>query len=223
MPAGDYVLIEVADTGIGIAPDTLARIFEPFFSTKEVGTGTGLGLSTVYGIVKQTGGFVFVDSSPGQGTRFSIYLPRDLAANAAPSDAVEPELAMARDLTGSGRIMLVEDDDAVRAFGARALRNKGYQVIEAKSGEAALELIRNATDHFDLVITDVVMPQVDGPELIREVREIVRNIKVIFISGYAEDAFRQRLDEERDIHFLPKPFNLKQLAFKVKDVLRNDF
>ncbi|MBV8121506.1 MAG: response regulator, partial [Alphaproteobacteria bacterium] len=222
MPAGDYVLIEVADTGVGIAPDTLTRIFEPFFSTKAVGSGTGLGLSTVYGIVKQTGGFVFVESSPGHGTTFSIYLPRYLTADAAPADAVEPEPGFGRDLTGSGTIILVEDDDAVRMFGARALRNKGYRVIEAKSGEAALEMIRNAADHIDLVITDVVMPQMDGPALIREVREIDREIKVIFISGYAEDAFRQRLDQERDIHFLPKPFNLKQLAMKVKDVLRAD-
>jgi two-component system cell cycle sensor histidine kinase/response regulator CckA len=223
MPAGDYVLIEVADTGVGIAPDTLARIFEPFFSTKAVGSGTGLGLSTVYGIVKQTGGFVFVESSLGGGTIFSIYLPRHLAADPAPSEAAELDPPMTRDLTGSGTIMLVEDDDAVRMFGARALRNKGYRVIEAKSGEAALELICKTVDHIDLVISDVVMPHMDGPALIREVRDMDREIKVIFISGYAEDAFRQRLDEERDIDFLPKPFSLKQLALKVKDVLGKDF
>jgi PAS domain S-box-containing protein len=224
MPAGDYVLIEVTDTGIGIAPDTLARIFEPFFSTKSVGSGTGLGLSTVYGIVKQTGGFVFVDSCSGRGATFSIYLPRHETANApAPApDAAWPEPAIARDLTGSDTIMLVEDDDAVRMFGARALRNKGYRVIEAKSGESALERIRNGADSIDLVITDVVMPQMDGPALVRELREMDPEIKVIFISGYAEDGFRQRLDQDRDIHFLPKPFNLKQLALKVKDVLGSE-
>jgi two-component system cell cycle sensor histidine kinase/response regulator CckA len=222
MPAGDYVVVEVGDTGIGIAPDTLSRVFEPFFSTKEVGSGTGLGLSTVYGIVKQTGGFVFVESCPGRGTTFSIYLPRHQAADPTPSEPGEPEPAIARDLTGSGTIVLVEDDDAVRVFGARALRNKGYRVIEAKSGESALAMIKDAADPIDLVITDVVMPQMDGPALVRQLRLVDCRTKVIFISGYAEDAFRQRLDQETDIHFLPKPFNLKQLALKVKEVLRDD-
>ncbi len=223
MPAGDYVRIEVADTGIGIMPDNLARIFEPFFSTKEVGSGTGLGLSTVYGIVKQTGGFVFVDSVAGRGATFAICLPRHHAATGADagrSDIGEPGIP--RDLTGTGTIMLVEDDDAVRMFGARALRNKGYRVIEAKSGEAALELIGNAAGRLDLLITDVVMPLMDGPALIRKVRDVDPGIKVIFISGYAEDAFRQRLDSDRAIHFLAKPFSLKQLAVKVKDVISSD-
>ncbi len=218
---GDYVLIEVADTGIGIAADQLDRIFEPFFSTKEVGSGTGLGLSTVYGIVKQTGGFVFVDSTPGRGTKFTIYLPRCVGPHQARFDAAAA--AVPRDLTGNGTIMLVEDDAAVRMFSARALRNKGYRVLEASSGAAALERIRNATERVDLVITDVVMPQMDGPAVVRELRTIAPDLKVIFISGYAEDAFRQRLDSERDIHFLPKPFNLKQLALKVKEVMPADF
>jgi two-component system cell cycle sensor histidine kinase/response regulator CckA len=219
MPAGDYVLIEVADTGVGIPAAHLERIFEPFFSTKEGGSGTGLGLSTVYGIVRQTGGFVFVDSVPGGGSRFQIYLPRCRAEDlpAVRPEAVAP--AVTRDLTGSGRVMLVEDDDPVRIFAARALRNKGYTVLEAKSGEAALEQIRGAGDTVDLLITDVVMPVIDGPRLVREVRELDQSIRVIFISGYAEDAFRQRLDSERDIHFLAKPFSLKQLAMKVKEVL----
>jgi len=218
MPAGDYVLIEVADTGVGIAPDSLARIFEPFFSTKEVGSGTGLGLSTVYGIVKQTGGFVFVDSNPGVGTAFEIYLPR--ASGVAPAGRVDAEeAAPPKDLTGNDSVILVEDDDAVRKFGARALRNKGYRVIEAKSGETALGLIENATERISLLITDVVMPQMDGPALIREVRRIDPAISVIFISGYTEDSFRQRLDSDGDIHFLAKPFSLKQLAVKVKEVL----
>ena len=222
MPAGDYVLIEVKDTGIGIAPDNLARIFEPFFSTKEVGSGTGLGLSTVYGIVKQTGGFVFVDSNPGTGTAFEIYLPRHHAGEveivaAERTDAGEPPVP--KDLTGTGTVILVEDDDAVRTFGGRALRNKGYRVIEAKTGETALDLVRHASGRINLLITDVVMPQMDGPELIREVRRIDPDIKVIFISGYTEDAFRQRLGSDSDIHFLAKPFSLKQLAIKVKEVV----
>ena len=220
MPAGDYVLIEMADTGIGISKENLARIFDPFFSTKELGSGTGLGLSTVYGIVKQTGGFVFVSSAPDQGSVFQIYLPRCEPADAGPPARSDTgEIAAGKDLTGHGTVMLVEDDDPVRIFGARALRNKGYRVIEAKSGEAALDLIRNAAETIDLLITDVVMPHMDGPGLVREVREIHPQMKVIFISGYTEDAFRQRLDSDGGIEFLPKPFSLKELAAKVREVL----
>ncbi|MGH6930918.1 MAG: PAS domain S-box protein [Dongiaceae bacterium] len=221
MPPGDYVLIQVADTGNGIASDIIDRIFEPFFSTKEVGSGTGLGLSTVYGIVKQTGGFIFVESKSSEGTTFSIYLPRHAAA-ATESTRVEAMVEANRpvDDTGIGTVLLVEDEDAVRLFGARALRNKGYKVLEARSGEAALEIINGATESIDLLITDVVMPRMDGPALIKEVRLKQPNLKVIFISGYAEDNFRRRLDENAEIHFLPKPFSLKQLAGKVKEVMR---
>jgi two-component system cell cycle sensor histidine kinase/response regulator CckA len=220
MPAGDYVLIEIMDTGVGIPKENLARIFDPFFSTKQLGSGTGLGLSTVYGIVKQTGGFVFVSSTPGQGAVFQIYLPRCEPADAAqPARSDMPEVAAVKDLTGHGTIILVEDDDPVRIFSARALRNKGYKVIEARSGEAALDVICDATEAIDLLITDVVMPHMDGPGLVREVREIYPEMKVIFISGYTEDAFRQRLDSDVGIEFLPKPFSLKELAAKVRDVL----
>ena len=220
IPAADYVLIEVADTGVGIPGSNLARIFDPFFSTKALGSGTGLGLSTVYGIVKQTGGFIFVDSNPGQGAVFEIYLPRYRVADASlgsQPDSAEP--SPDKDLTGCGTVLLVEDEDPVRKFGARALRNKGYKVIEAESGEAALDVICNAAQKIDLLITDVVMPRLDGPGLVRQLREIRSDIKVIFISGYAEDAFRQRLDSDGDIDFLSKPFSLKQLAAKVKDVI----
>jgi two-component system, cell cycle sensor histidine kinase and response regulator CckA len=220
MPAGDYVLVEVADSGVGIPAANLERIFEPFFSTKEGGSGTGLGLSTVYGIIRQTGGFVFVDSTPGRGTRFRIYLPRCSAPQPAATPPAAAEPAVSRDLTGAGVVMLVEDDDPVRTFAARALRNKGYTVIEAKSGEAALEEIREMAGDIDLLVTDVVMPQMDGPRLVREARALQPAIKVIFISGYAEDAFRERLGSDTDIHFLAKPFSLKQLATKVKEVLR---
>jgi two-component system cell cycle sensor histidine kinase/response regulator CckA len=221
MPAGEYVRIEVGDTGTGIPADIIDRIFEPFFSTKEVGAGTGLGLSTVYGIVRQTGGFVFVDSRAGQGAVFNIYLP--VHGEERTPEAAAPELreaeAAARDLTGIGTILLVEDEDAVRLFGARALRNKGYEVLEARSGEEALELMAGEERPIDLLITDVVMPRMDGPALIRAVRERWPRMKVIYISGYAEDAFRKRLDETGAIHFLPKPFSLKQLAGKVKEVM----
>jgi two-component system cell cycle sensor histidine kinase/response regulator CckA len=221
MPPGDYVLIEVEDNGSGIASENLDRIFDPFFSTKDVGQGTGLGLSTVYGIVKQTGGFVDLETEVGRGTAFHIYLPQfDSAPQgaAAASDA-DTEAKGARDLTGAETILLVEDEDAVRSFSARVLRSKGYEVHEANSGEAALQLIEEQLDSIDLLITDVVMPRMDGPSLVRQVRKERPGLKVIFISGYTEDAFRQRLGEDGGIEFLPKPFSLKQLAAKVKEVL----
>lgn len=218
MPAGDYVLIEVQDTGTGIAKENLGRIFEPFFSTKEVGAGTGLGLSTVYGIVRQTDGFVVVESELGQGAAFSIYLPRIEAEPEAEQrrpTAAPPEAAA--DLTGSGTILLVEDEDAVRMFASRALKNKGYKVIDARSGEQALDVLRG-DDSVDVLISDVVMPGMDGVTLARLVRMERPAIKIILISGYSEDVARNGIDPEAGIHFLPKPFSLKQLAGAVKQV-----
>lgn len=221
MPTGDYVLIEVADTGTGIAPEDQERIFEPFFSTKSVGQGTGLGLSTVYGIVRQTGGFVFVESAIGNGARFSIFLPRSDALQAAKANPVTGvEDCHPRDLTGRGTILLVEDEDAVRMFGARALRNKGYTVFDANSGPAALRIAEEYGGEFDVLVTDVVMPEMDGPAVIKAIRQKSPNIEVVCISGYAEDAIRQRLAETPNIRFLAKPFSLSQLAATVKDVLK---
>ncbi len=219
MPPGDYILVEVVDNGCGIDREIVDRIFDPFFSTKDVGQGTGLGLSTVYGIVKQTGGFVFVDSELGRGTKFSIYLPQ--YAETAPDATVadDAEAKVTRDLTGTGTILLVEDEEAVRSFSARVLRNKGYDVLEASSGESALEILEDCLESVDLLVTDVVMPHLDGPSLVRRVRQDRPDLKVIFISGYTEDAFRKRLGEDGGIEFLPKPFSLKQLAAKVKEVL----
>ena len=217
MAPGDYVRVEVIDTGIGIPKENLDRIFEPFFSTKEVGSGTGLGLSTVYGIVKQTGGHVAVDSEPGRGAAFAIYLPR--YRGSAEADAVRPEAGrVPADLTGAGTVLLVEDEDPVRLFSARALRNKGYKVLEARSGDVALELL-DTSEEPDVMITDVVMPRMDGPTLIGKVRERRPDLRIICISGYAEGSFREKLDRFPDIHFLPKPFSLQQLASKVKEVL----
>src|SRR5262249_5028748 len=179
MPPGDYVLIEVTDTGIGIPRENLVRIFEPFFSTKQVGSGTGLGRSTVYGIVTQTGGFVFVESEQAKGAQFAIFLPRHQGGEAAAGARADLTGEQTRDLTGAGTVLLVEDEDPVRLFSARALRNKGYKVIEAKSGEAALEVIHRASEAIDLLITDVVMPRMDGPGLIKEVRETHPDMKVI--------------------------------------------
>ncbi|MBM3573718.1 MAG: response regulator, partial [Alphaproteobacteria bacterium] len=218
MPAGEYVRIQVSDTGTGIASDIIERIFEPFFSTKEIGSGTGLGLSTVYGIVKQTGGFVFVDSVPGEGATFAIYLPRHVGPVEALDADERGERRSAGDVTGAGTILLVEDEDPVRLFSARALRDKGYKVIEAKSGESALDLMGDAKQ-IDLLITDMMMPVMDGPTLVGHARQRRGDLRVICISGYAEDAMRAQLARHRDVHFLAKPFSLKQLAVAVRDAL----
>jgi len=217
MPAGDYVRIEVGDTGTGIKQEILGKIFDPFFTTKPVGQGTGLGLATVYGIVKQTGGFITVESEVGRGTDFRIFLPRFRAEQGAA--AAEPERTSPRDVTGQDTILLVEDEEAVRSFAARALRMRGYNVIEASGGEEALEHVRAEREPIHLLITDVVMPNMDGPTLVRAVRKIRPDMAVIFMSGYAEEAFRRNDEKAEDLYFLPKPFGLKQLAAKVKEVL----
>lgn len=222
IPSGTFVEIKVKDNGTGISQDNLSRIFDPFFSTKELGHGTGLGLSTVYGIVKQTGGAVLVDTELGKGTEFTVLLPayKEETIPKAP-ETEKPKLAA--DLTGSGVILFVEDEDSVRLFGARALRDKGYKVFEARNGQEALSHIDMIADEsaepIDLVITDVVMPGIDGPTLVKQIHEKFPNMKVIFISGYAEDSFRQKVGSEESIDFLPKPFSLKALAVKVKEVL----
>jgi len=218
MPAGDYVRIEVSDTGIGIPKENLGKIFDPFYTTKPVGQGTGLGLATVYGIVKQTGGFITVDSDIGKGTTFRIFLPRLRVEENAPM-AADTEPAGPRDVTGQDTILLVEDEEAVRSFAARALKLRGYSVLEAAGGEEALEIVQNAKAPIHLLITDVVMPNMDGPTLVRAVKRIRPEMAVIFMSGYAEEAFRRNDEKAEDLHFLPKPFGLKQLAAKVKDVL----
>ena len=217
MPAGDYVRIEVADTGIGMSKEIQSKIFDPFFTTKPVGQGTGLGLATVYGIVKQSGGFITVDSEIGKGTSFRIYLPRHRIAADAPV-AVEAAPVL-RDVTGQDTILLVEDEEAVRSFAARALRMRGYSVLEAGGGEEALEIVRGHEATIHLLITDVVMPNMDGPTLVRHVKRLRPEMAIIFMSGYAEEAFRRNDEKAEDLHFLPKPFGLKQLAAKVKEVL----
>lgn len=217
---GDYVLVEVADTGHGMPPEMQQKIFEPFFSTKEVGSGTGLGLSTVYGIVKQTGGFIYVSSQLSKGTHFYLFFPRvhaeEVAATAKAED--ETETKVSADLTGKGTVLLVEDETPVRIFAARALRNKGYTVLEADSGENALEVMEEHGPEVEVIVTDVIMPGMNGPAMIEKVLEKHPGIKVIFISGYAEDVFVKSYGTERSFNFLAKPFTLKQLASKVKEV-----
>ena len=215
MPADEYVRIDVTDQGSGIAKEHIGKIFDPFFTTKPVGQGTGLGLATVYGIVKQTGGYINVDSDLNKGTTFSIFLPRFKGE----MPVAQVESAPARDITGQDTVLLVEDEEAVRSFAARALRVRGYKVLEAPGGEEALELVRNHPGPIHLLITDVVMPNMDGPTLVRNLKRLRPEIAVIFMSGYAEEAFRRNEQNTADMHFLPKPFGLKQLAAKVKDVL----
>ena len=219
---GDYVLVEVTDTGTGMSADIVKNIFEPFFSTKEVGSGTGLGLSTCYGIIKQTGGYIFVRTGLGAGTSFFLYFKR--YEDVAPAVVAEThEEKAGGDLTGRATVLLVEDETPVRIFAARALRNKGYEVLEADSGENALEVFAEYTGPIDLIISDVMMPGINGPKMIDSLYSTysarMEGIKVVFISGYAEDAFVDSYGQERSFNFLPKPFTLKQLASKVKEVL----
>ncbi len=223
MPPGEYLLIEVADTGMGIPKENLGKIFEPFYTTKDPSKGTGLGLSTVYGIVKQTGGFIFLYSTVGKGTTFRIYLPRYFETPAeakAEADAVAAAAAAEpTDLTGKGTILLVEDEDAVRTFAARALATRGYDVLQADSGEAAIAIVDGHKGRIDLIVSDVVMPNMDGPTMIKALKGKLPGVKIIFVSGYAEDAFEKSLDPDQEFHFLPKPFSLKQLAAAVKEVI----
>jgi two-component system cell cycle sensor histidine kinase/response regulator CckA len=217
--AGEYVLIEVEDTGVGMSEEVMAKAFEPFFTTKDVGKGTGLGLSTVYGIVKQTGGYVFADSELGKGTTFRIYLPRHIVEREEEIAPREKAKESPRDLTGSGRVLLVEDEDVVRSFAARALSRQGYEVLEAGTGVEALEVMAREKGKIDLVVSDVIMPEMDGPTLLKELRKTSPGLKFIFVSGYPDDAFKKSLDENEAYAFLPKPFTLPQLAAKVKEEL----
>lgn len=223
LPTGDYVRLSIADNGAGIPTSMIGKVFEPFFSTKERSKGTGLGLSVVQGIVKQSGGYIFVESEVGAGTVFNIYLPRFLPELKAMSSSVQVmhDLSMVRsaDQTGNERILLVEDDQSLRQLNARGLRSRGYVVIEASNGEEALALLENESQSIDLVISDVVMPKMDGPALLRTLRERQNNVKVIFVSGYAEDAFENSLPTNEQFSFLPKPFTLSQLVAAAKEVM----
>ncbi len=219
MNPGAYVQIEISDTGTGIAPENLQKIFEPFFTTKGQGQGTGLGLSTVYGIIKQMNGFIFCESEVGVGTTFRIFLPRFVGKvpNEDPIVAKKAPTSVPRDLTGTGCVLLVEDEDAVRSFAVRALELRGYKVLDAAGGEEALEIVMEDPDAIDLIVSDVIMPGMTGPEMMRKVREVRQDILFIFISGYAEDAFREEMLEDENFRFLPKPFSLNDLAVKVKE------
>jgi two-component system cell cycle sensor histidine kinase/response regulator CckA len=221
-PMGEMALIEVVDDGPGIPADVLPKIFDPFFTTKAVGEGTGLGLATVYGIVKQSDGWIEPVSPPGEGATFRIFLPvyEPPVLVEPPAPAPPKGRAAARDLSGVGRILFVEDEDAVRRVAARLLRARGYEVIEAADGEEALAIAEANAGQLDLMISDVIMPGLDGPHLLKEARQFLGDAPVMFISGYAEAEFSKVLEGERGVSFLPKPIDIAVLAEKVKQALQ---
>jgi two-component system cell cycle sensor histidine kinase/response regulator CckA len=221
IPVADYTAMIVEDSGGGIAPEHIGKIFEPFFTTKEQGRGTGLGLSTVYGIIKQSGGFIFADSDPGRGARFSIYLPVHRAG--AQELATTRKLEEPASWAGGGDILLVEDEDTVRLVAERALTRAGYTVTPAGDGEEGLDIFReraaSGKPMFDLVLSDVVMPGMDGPAMVRQMRERMPGLCVLFMSGHAEEQLRRELDIE-GAQFLAKPFSVLQISSKVGQLLR---
>lgn len=227
MPPAEYVMIEVADTGTGIAPDVVSKIFEPFFTTKDKNKGTGLGLAAVYGIVKQSGGFIYVDSEVGKGTAFRMFLPRYVPTEgetAAARDAVQTKAANEAkpvNLTGRGTVLLVEDEDGVRRFATHALTMRGFTVLEAADGEEGLEVAKREDGNIDIIVSDVMMPVMDGPTMLKEMRKAnLKKTKVIFASGYSEGLADQLPGEE--FSFLPKPFDLVGLVKAVKEELQQN-
>ena len=225
IPVADYTVLIVQDDGGGIPPEHLSKIFEPFFTTKEQGKGTGLGLSTVYGIVKQSGGFIFADNVAGpdgqaEGARFTIYLPVHDGPIAEKAGTRDTDAAPS-DWSGGGRILLVEDEDMVRAVAERALSREGYTVTSCADGEEGLAAVANADDGapaFDLVVSDVVMPVMDGPAMARAIRKVRPDLPFLFMSGYAEEQLRDQIDID-NMHFIAKPFSVAQISHKVGEVL----
>ena len=219
-PTDEVALIEVSDTGPGVPPELLDKIFEPFFTTKAVNEGTGMGLATVYGIVQQAGGHIGVTNLPGAGAAFRIFLPAATAEELVEAAPVVIKVKTApRDLSGAGRILFVEDEAAVRGIAARLLRQRGYEVIEAADGEEALALAEEWAGQIDMMISDVIMPGLDGPSLLKKARQYLGDAPVMFISGYAESDFSDLLQDEKGVSFLPKPLDIKSLAERVKQEL----
>jgi signal transduction histidine kinase len=213
---GRYVVLSVSDTGHGMDKETQSRIFEPFFTTKEKGKGTGLGLSTVYGIVKQSGGYVFPQSEPGTGTTFYIYLPR---VEESPEE-MTPAKSQENEKGGCETVLLVEDEESVRELVRETLVSRGYKVLEAENGENGLRLAEAHGVGIDILITDVVMPGMGGRELAKKLLQIRPNLGVLFLSGYTEDTILHQGALGPGTAFLQKPFTLQNLARKVREVLR---
>jgi CheY-like chemotaxis protein len=212
---GRYVLVSVSDTGHGMTEAIQARIFEPFFTTKGAGEGSGLGLAMVYGFIKQSGGHIDVSSDVGRGATFRIYLPR--AAGTTPAARRTPE-SLERP-TGTETVLLVEDEEAVRRLASRVLQSSGYTVLEARNGEEALAVAAQQRGSIDILVTDLVMPRMSGRQLATALTQVRPDLRVLFMSGYAEDAVPRLLPPEASVSFLQKPFNAMELARKVRDVL----
>ncbi len=215
--AGPYVLLSVADTGCGMPPDVKARAFEPFFTTKEPGRGTGLGLSTVYGIVKQSGGYIWVDSEVGKGTSVRIYLPRLRVAERTPAES--RRFTPASTPRGSETLLLVEDEEGVRDLIREWLVGHGYAVLAAGNGVEALDVSSSFSGRIDLLLADVVMPQMGGPALAKRLTALRPETRVIYLSGYADEALGDRQVIENGAAFLQKPFALESLVRKIREVL----
>ena len=213
VPDGAWALIEVIDDGPGMSADVLAKIFEPFFTTKDLGKGTGLGLANVQGIIQQSGGFLYPQSAPGQGTTFQIWLPQclDPVVSAPPKAGRKP-----KDMSGQGCILFVEDEDGLREIAVKTLKNRGYEVLDAADGEEALQIARENAGRIDLMVSDVVMPGMDGPDMLEQARDYLSETRIVFTSGFAEGDFSKVLSADTQISFLPKPYKLKQLAELVK-------
>lgn len=224
IPPGEWVTIKVSDEGVGIPPDRLQKVFEPFYTTKRTGEGTGLGLSTAYGIIKQTGGYIFVDSVQNRGTTFTLFFPvhKHVAAVVEPAQSKIEANKAATAKHGEGVILLVEDEAPVRAFASRALRMRGYTVLEAESAEDALDVLSDKALDVDVFVTDVVMPGMDGPSWVREALKERPGTRVVFVSGYSEGAFNESEEPVPNSVFLPKPFSLSELTETVQQQLSAD-
>jgi len=210
---GPYVRIDFEDTGTGMDTATLARVFEPFFTTKEKGKGTGLGLATAYGIIKQSGGYIACDSEPGRGTRFQIFLPRSLER---PEGAASEAVPSRQSLRGSETVLLVEDEEGVRRLSRKLLEAHGYEVLEASGGDQALELATRFPGEIHLLLTDIVMPGLDGTEVASRIQQLRPGIRVLYMSGYSEGVPAQLAVESA---LLQKPFTPQALARRVREAL----
>jgi CheY-like chemotaxis protein len=225
LPPGRYAVVTVADTGLGMARQVAEHIFEPFFTTKESGRGSGLGLSTVFGIVKQSGGHIFVDSEPGRGTTFRLYLPGSReqpapAPSAAPDGGDEPAPTRPEPPVASGEtILLVEDEPAVRTFVARALRQQGYEVLDASNGGEALLIAEDHPGSIHLLLTDVIMPRLSGKQLATRLRRVRAEMRVLYMSGYAEEIVATHGALEAGAAFIAKPLTAEALGRKIREVL----
>jgi CheY-like chemotaxis protein len=212
---GAYVRVSVTDTGTGMPPEVLTRVFEPFFTTKEVGQGTGLGLSTAYGIVKQSGGYVWAESEVGQGSTFRIYLPAVDQEGSRGADAEREEPVAA----GAETVLVLEDDEAVRALAGRVLRSRGYRVLEAADGAEAVAVLARAGRSVDLILSDVVMPRMSGPEFARVSAAQGDAPPILFMSGYPDHTLARHSAQGETLHLIEKPFTPEQLARRVRAML----